>query len=111
LFLQKQKIGGKLHIYLEEGTYHTRLFRGPSTNGMKSRMVLAAPGPLLTPFPSSSPPRTPHWSYSAQIRSQNKEENHPPGSPPKPYLPLQTRTGHRLSHRPHLICKVDVHQC
>jgi hypothetical protein len=26
LFLQKQKIGAKLHIYLEEGTYHKRLF-------------------------------------------------------------------------------------
>ena len=35
LFLQKQKIGPKLHMYLEEGTYHTRLFRGPSTNDMK----------------------------------------------------------------------------
>jgi tetratricopeptide (TPR) repeat protein len=28
-------------------------------------MVLAAPGPLLTPPPSSSPPKTPHRSYSA----------------------------------------------
>ena len=28
--------------------------------------------------------------------------------PPKPYLPLQTRTGHRRSHRPHPMCKVDV---
>jgi hypothetical protein len=27
LFLQKQKIGAELHIYLEEGTYHKRLFR------------------------------------------------------------------------------------
>ena len=35
LFLQKQKIGAELHIYLEEGTYHKRLFRGPSTNDMK----------------------------------------------------------------------------
>ena len=35
LFLQKQKIGAKLHIYLWEGTYHTRLFRGPSTNDMR----------------------------------------------------------------------------
>jgi hypothetical protein len=35
LFLQKQKRGAKLHIYLEEGTYHKRLFRGPSTNDMK----------------------------------------------------------------------------
>jgi hypothetical protein len=26
-------------------------------------MVLAAPGPLLTPPPSSSPPKTPHWSF------------------------------------------------
>ena len=25
----------ELHIYLEEGTYHKRLFRGPSTNDMK----------------------------------------------------------------------------
>ena len=35
LFLQKQKIGAKLHIYLQEGTYHKRLFRGPSTKDMK----------------------------------------------------------------------------
>ena len=34
LFLQKQKIGAELHIYLEEGTYHKRLFRGPNTNDM-----------------------------------------------------------------------------
>ena len=63
-------------------------------------MVLAAPGPLLTPPPSSSPPKTrgPHRSYSAQTRSQNEEKN----LPPKPYLPLQTRTRHRLSHRPHV---------
>ncbi len=30
-----KKIGAKLHIYLQEGTYHKRLFRGPSTNDMK----------------------------------------------------------------------------
>jgi hypothetical protein len=35
LFLQKQNIGAELHIYLEEGTYHKRLFRGPNTNDMK----------------------------------------------------------------------------
>jgi len=35
LFLQKQKIGAELHIYLEVGTYHKRLFRGPNTNDMK----------------------------------------------------------------------------
>jgi hypothetical protein len=35
LFLQKQKIGAELHIYLEEGTYHKRLFKGPNTNDMK----------------------------------------------------------------------------
>ena len=28
LFLQKQKIGAELQIYLEEGTYHKRMFRG-----------------------------------------------------------------------------------
>jgi hypothetical protein len=35
VFLQKQKIGAELHIYLEEGTCHKRLFRGPNTNDMK----------------------------------------------------------------------------
>jgi hypothetical protein len=35
LFLQKQKIGAELHIYLEEVTYHKRLFIGPNTNDMK----------------------------------------------------------------------------
>ncbi len=35
LFLQKQNLGAKLHIYLQEGTYPKRLFRGPSTNDMK----------------------------------------------------------------------------
>ena len=54
-----------MYIYLEEGTYHKRLFRGPNTNDMKSRMVLASPGPLLTPRPSSSPPKTPFRYYSA----------------------------------------------
>jgi hypothetical protein len=61
-------------------------------------MVLADPGPLLTPPPSSSPPKTPHRSYSDQTRSQNEEKN----LPPKPYLPLQTRTRHRQSHRLHV---------
>ena len=40
-------------------------------------MVLAAPGPLLTPPPSSSPPKTPHRSYSTQTRSQHEEKNTP----------------------------------
>jgi hypothetical protein len=37
-------------------------------------MVLAAPSLLLTPPPSSSPVKTPHRSYSAQIQSQNDEK-------------------------------------
>jgi hypothetical protein len=31
----RNKIGAELHKYLEEGMYHKRLFRGPSTNDMK----------------------------------------------------------------------------
>ena len=34
-------------------------------------MVLAAPGPLLTPPSSSSPPKTPIRSYSAQTPARN----------------------------------------
>ena len=48
-------------------------------------MVLAAPGPFLTP-PSSSPPKTPTRSHSTQIRSQNEEKNQSP-----PYLSLLYR--------------------
>ena len=47
-------------------------------------MVLAAPGLLLTPPPSSFPPKTPFRSYSAQIRSQNEEKNPPPQTIPAP---------------------------
>ncbi len=51
----------------------------------KSRMVLASPGLLLTPPPSSSPPKTPHLSYSAKIRSQNEEKTTPPPNHTCPY--------------------------
>jgi hypothetical protein len=52
LFLQKQKIEAELHIYLEEGTYHNRLFRGPNTNDMKKwdGPSLSWPTPHTTPF-------------------------------------------------------------
>ena len=45
----------------------------------KRRMVLAAPGPLLTPPPSSSPPKTPVRSYSAQTPLRNGDP-----TPPQP---------------------------
>jgi hypothetical protein len=31
----RNKIGAEIHVYIEEGTYHKRLFRGPITNDMK----------------------------------------------------------------------------
>jgi hypothetical protein len=31
----RNKIGAELHTYLEEGTYHKRLFTGPNTNDLK----------------------------------------------------------------------------
>jgi len=36
LFLQKQKIGAELHVYLEEGTYHKRLFRALEGRALQS---------------------------------------------------------------------------
>jgi hypothetical protein len=41
-------------------------------------MVLADPGPLLTPPPSSSPPKTPIRSYSAQTPPRNGNPTPPP---------------------------------
>jgi hypothetical protein len=69
----RNKIGAELHIYLEEGTYHKRLFRGPSTNDMKEwdGPSLSWPTPHTTPFclppgdPSCpvllGPNSTPQW--------------------------------------------------
>jgi len=53
---------------MESGT--ARL-RGRPHRMLRTRVVLgrAAPGPLLTPPPSSSPPKTPHGSYSAKYAS------------------------------------------
>ena len=66
-------------MYLKEGTYHTRLFRGPGTNGMKkSGMVLAAPGPLLTPPPSSSPPKTLTGPTPPKLDPRMKRRTPPP---------------------------------
>jgi hypothetical protein len=45
LFLQKQKVGAELHIYLEEGTYHKRLFRKLAVN------PTPADFPHLNPMP------------------------------------------------------------
>jgi hypothetical protein len=61
-------------------------------------MVLAAPGPLLTPPPSAAPSKPPHGAYSAHTRAQ-EAQTHPS---PKQYLPPQTRTRHRRAHRPHV---------
>jgi hypothetical protein len=38
----RNKTGAELHRYLEEGTYHKRLFRGTSTNDMKKSYPLLA---------------------------------------------------------------------
>jgi hypothetical protein len=58
-------------------------------------MVLAAPGPLLTPPRSPSPRRPLSGPTLPQFDPRMKRRT----PPPKPYLPLQTRTGHRQSHR------------
>jgi hypothetical protein len=39
LFLQKQKIGAELHVYLEEGRYHKRLDSGESCKQQRCQVV------------------------------------------------------------------------
>lgn len=70
-------------------------------------MVLAAPGLLLTPPPSSSPPKTPTRSYSAQIRSQNEEKSRPPPNSAYPYR-RELDIDHQTDPMP--TCRVDEHQ-
>jgi len=56
-------------------------------------MVLASPGPLLTPLPSSSPPKPPIQSYSAQTPPRNGGENWLPSQfkqPPLASSPLDS---------------------
>ena len=56
----RNKLGAELHIYLEEGTCHKRLFRGPSTNDMKKQdgPSLSWPTPHTTLF--FLPPEDPY---------------------------------------------------
>ena len=58
-------------------------------------MVLASPGTLLTPPPSSSPPKTPIWSYSAQTPPRNGNPNAPDTVPA--WRPLRPQTGTGLT--------------
>ncbi len=60
-------------------------------------MVLASPGPLLTAPLSSSPRRPLTGPTPSKLDPRMKRRT----TPPKPHLPPQTRTRHRLSHRPH----------
>jgi len=41
-------------------------------------MVLAAPGPLLTPPPSSSPPKTPHQGHLIKLKATGESACSPP---------------------------------
>jgi hypothetical protein len=61
-----------------------RLFRGPSTNDTKKQDGPSRSWPTPHTPPSSSPPKTPYRSYSAQTRSQNEEKNHTPQTVPAP---------------------------
>jgi hypothetical protein len=68
---------------LTEGADHKRLsqVRGPSTE--KVGGVRSGPGAART-IPLLLSPEDPNRPYSAQIRYQNEEKNHPPKTIPAP---------------------------
>ena len=91
-------------MYLKEGTYHTRLFGGSSTNGMKKW-----DGPSLSwPTPHTTPLFLPRRTLTCPTPPKLDPRMKRRTTPPKPYLPPQTRTRHRLSHRPHRQCRCGV---
>jgi len=61
--------------------------------------------PTLAHTPGG-PGRLRSWSGPVETDFQGRpifsSDNMPENPPPKPYLPLQTRTRHRRSHRPHV---------
>ena len=96
LFLQKQKIEAELHIYLEEGTYHKRLFRGPNTNDMKKwdGPSLSWPTPHTTPF--FLPPEDP---FPVLLRHNSTQLWEPDPALARRPLQQQARTGHGRPER------------
>jgi len=91
-FTCRNKIGAELHIYLEsnfeEGTYHKRLFRGPSTNAMKGEVGWSQP--LLahsSHHPTFPPPRRP-------LSGPTPPKLHPAmGTRPPPHQAAASATG------------------
>jgi len=58
------------------------LFRGLITNGMKKQDGPSLSWPTAHTIPFFLPPKTPHRSYSVQIRSQKEDLKHPPQTVP-----------------------------
>jgi hypothetical protein len=79
--------------------YHTRLSRGPSTNGMKKWDGPSRSWPTPHTTPLFLPPEDPSLVL---LRPNSIPVGREEPPPPKPYLPPQTRARHRRAHRPHV---------
>ena len=67
----RNKIEAELHIYLEEGTYHKRLFRGTITNDMKKEDGARLSWPTAHTTPFFLPPEDPDSAEPPQqLRDQ-----------------------------------------
>ena len=98
LFLQKHEIRAELHIYLEEGTYRKRLFRGEDTDNLPVVLNFA-------PFQQKSLGELHPTHPSFQPRGQNT------GLTKSGLVPRGTRghpTHHRVRCPPSSFCSKSV---
>ncbi len=92
----RNKIEAELHIYLEEGTYHKRLFRGTITNDMKKEDGARLSWPTAHTTPFFLPPEDP---YPVLLRPNSTAQWEHDPAPARLALRPKAGTGHGRPER------------